>query len=148
MEFVHEVTAYLENKPGRLAKICSSLADSKVNIRAMSVMDASSKSVLRLITDDVEPTKRVLTSLGTEHTCSDVLAVEMDNKPGSLAKVLERLAAEHINVEYAYGSNSSTAGRSLGLFHTSNPRKALQVLTDATNGAESSQNGRRPLHVR
>jgi len=148
MEFVHEVTAYLENKPGRLAKICSSLAHEKVNIRAMSVMDAMNKSVLRLITDDVEPTKKVLTSLGTEHTCSDVLAVEMDNKPGALAKVLERLAAEHINVEYAYGSNSSTAGRSLGLFHTSNPKKALQVLADSHNGADHSQNGRRPLHVR
>ena len=148
MEFVHEVTAYLENKPGRLAKICSSLAHEKVNIRAMSVMDANGRSVLRLVTDDLEPTKRVLTATGTEHSWTDVLAVEVDNRPGALAKVLERLAEEHINVEYAYGSNSSTAGKSLGLFHTSNPKKAIQVLTDASNGAENSQNGRRPLHVR
>jgi hypothetical protein len=148
MEFVHEVTAYLENKPGRLAKICSALAHEKVNIRAMSVMDANHKSVLRLVTDDLEPTKQVLTSLGTEYSCTEVLAVEIDHKPGALAKVLERLAAEHINVEYAYGSNSTTAGKSLGLFHTSNPKKAMQILLDSNNHSEHSQNGRRPLHVR
>ena len=150
MEFVHEVTAYLENKPGRLAKICSALAQSKVNVRALSVMDANGRSVLRMVTDDLEPTKKVLTSLGTEHSVSDVLAVEMDNKPGSIAKVLERLAEEHINVEYAYVSASAGgAGRSLGIFHTSNPKKALQVLSDTSGSfGDNVPGGRRPLHVR
>jgi len=50
MEFVHEVTAYLENKPGRLAKICSMLAHEKINIRALSVMDTVDRSVLRFVT--------------------------------------------------------------------------------------------------
>ena len=149
MEFVHEVTAYLENKPGRLAKICSALAHEKVDIRALSVMDTNGKSVLRLVTDDREPTARVLTSLGTEHTWSDVLAVEMDHKPGSLSRVLERLAEAHLNVDYAYASASTGPGsRTLGIFHTSNPKKALQVLSDATTSADSSTQGRRPLHVR
>ncbi len=149
MEFVHEVTAYLENKPGRLAKICSALAQSKIAVRALSVMDANGRSVLRMVTDDLDPTKRVLTSLGTEHSISDVLAVEMDNKTASLARVLERLAEEHINVEYAYVSNASTAGRSLGIFHTSNPKKAQQVLNDTSGSfGDNVQGGRRPLHVR
>ena len=47
MEFVHEVTAYLENKPGRLAKICSALAQEKIDIRALSVMETEGPSVLR-----------------------------------------------------------------------------------------------------
>ena len=66
MEFVHEVTAYLENKPGRLAKICSALAQEKVDVLAISVMETAGPSVLRLVTSDPEATKRVLTSLGTE----------------------------------------------------------------------------------
>jgi hypothetical protein len=149
MEFVHEVTAYLENKPGRLAKICSALAQAKVNVRALSVMDANGRSVLRMVTDDTEPTKKVLTSLGTEHTWSDVLGVEMDNKPGSLARVLETLAEEHINVDYAYISNVTSAGRSMGIFHTSNPKKAQQVLNDTSGSfGDNVQGGRRPLHVR
>jgi hypothetical protein len=149
MEFVHEVTAYLENKPGRLAKICSALAQAKINVRALSVMDANGRSVLRMVTDDTEPTKKVLTSLGTEHTWSDALAVEMDSKPGSLARVLERLAEEHINVEYAYVSNATSGGRSMGIFHTSNPKKAQQVLNDTSGSfGDNVQGGRRPLHVR
>jgi hypothetical protein len=150
MEFVHEVAAYLENKPGRLAKICSALAHEKINIRALSVMDTADRSVLRFVTDDLEPTRRVLTSLGTEFEVGEVLSVQMDNRPGALARVLERLAEEHINIEYAYVSVSPEPGRSLGVFHTSNPKRALQVLHDsAANGTGVDRTGgRRPLHTR
>ena len=68
MEIVSEVTAHLENKPGRLAKICSALAQEKVDIRAITVMEADGPSVLRFVTTDLETTKKVLTSLGTEYT--------------------------------------------------------------------------------
>ncbi len=83
MEFVHEVTAYLENKPGRLAKICSALAHEKLDIKALSVMDKSDRSVFRFVTDDLEPTRKVLTSLGVEFSSAEVLAVPMDNQPGA-----------------------------------------------------------------
>jgi hypothetical protein len=150
MEFVHEVTAYLENKPGRLAKICSALAHEKINIRALSVMDTAERSVLRLVTDELEPTRRVLTSLGTEFEVGEVLSVQMDNRPGALARVLERLAEEHINIEYAYVSTTLDPGRSLGVFHTSNPKRSLQVLneTGATANGVDRTSGRRPLHAR
>jgi hypothetical protein len=150
MEFVHEVTAYLENKPGRLAKICSALGHEKVNIRALSVMDSAERSVLRLVTDDLEPTRRVLTSLGTKFEVGEVLSVQMDNRPGALARVLERLAEEHINIEYAYVSTATDPGRSLGIFNTSNPKRALQVLNEATagNNGVDRAGGRRPLHAR
>jgi hypothetical protein len=148
MEFVHELTARLENKPGRLAKICSALAHDKVNIRALAVMDAGERSVLRLVTDDLEPTRKVLTSLGTEFESREVLAVEIDDRPGALARMLERLAAEHINIEYAYASGTATPGRSMAIFHTSNPRRALQVLNEAPTNGSGRSAGRRPLHSR
>ncbi len=149
MELVHEVTARLENKPGRLAKICSALAHQKINIQALSVMDSSGQSVLRMLTDDLDATRRILTALGTESEQSEVLTVEMENRPGGLAKVLERLAEEHINVEYAYAAYASTPGKSLGIFHTSHPKKAMQVLHDAAHAhANGHAPGRRPLHSR
>ena len=149
MEFVHEVTARLENKPGRLAKICAMLAAEKVNIRALSVMDAAEQSVLRLVIDDPEATRKILTSLGTEFTTAEVLAVELENRPGAVARVLEHLASEHINIEYAYVSGAASAGRSLGVFHTSNPKRALQLLNEApANNGQGGGPGRRPLHVR
>lgn len=148
MEFVHEVTARLENKPGRLAKICSALAHEKINIRALSVMDTDERSVLRMVVDQLEPTCKVLTSLGTEHAVCDVLAVEMENRPGALARILEKLAQEHINIEYAYASGATAPGRSMGIFHTSNPKRAAQVLSDATSNGTVHAPGRRPLHTR
>ncbi len=148
MQFVHEITAHLENKPGRLAKICSALAHEKVDLQAVSVMDSGARSVLRFVTDHVEETRKVLTSLGTEYTLSEVLSVEMENKPGSLAKVLEHLAEEHINIEYAYLAASGQPGKSLGIFHTSNAKKAQQILTEAKSNGPANSPQRRPFHSR
>jgi hypothetical protein len=150
MEFVHEVTAYLENKPGRLAKICSALAQEKVDILALSVMERDGPSVLRCVTSELEKTKSSLTALGIEFRISDVIAVQLENRTGSLARVLERLAAEHINVEYAYASTMSAPGKALGIFHTSNAKRAFQILSEATssNSASNRSSGRRPLHSR
>ncbi|MDB5352564.1 MAG: hypothetical protein JWN86_3811 [Planctomycetota bacterium] len=148
MEFVHEVTARLENKPGRLAKICATLAHEKINIRALSVMDTHERSVLRLVVDQLEPTRKALTSLGTEFTTAEVLAVEMENRPGALTRVLETLAQENINIEYAYASGASAPGKSLGIFHTNNPKRALQVLSESPNNGTAQAPGRRPLHSR
>jgi hypothetical protein len=150
MEFVHEVTAYLENKPGRLAKICSALAQEKVDILALSVMEREGPSVLRCVTSNLEKTKSTLTALGIEFRICDVVAVQLENRTGSLARVLERLAEEHINVEYAYASTTSSPGKALGIFHTSNPKRASQILSEATssNSTTNRPAGRRPLHSR
>jgi hypothetical protein len=148
MEFVHEITAFLENKPGRLAKICSALAHEKVDLRAITVMDTNGRSVLRFVTDDIQQTRKVLTSIGTEFTTSEVLAVEVENRPGALAKILERLAEEHINIEYAYSAATASPGRSVGIFHTSNPKRAQQLLSDSSSNGSGQSPQRRPLHSR
>ncbi len=149
MEFVQEVTAYLENKPGRLAKICSALAQEKVDIQALSVMETDGRGVLRFVTSDIEATKSALTSLGAEYRFSEVLAVPLENRTGAIAKVLEHLAEEHINVDYAYVSATAPPGKSLGIFHTSNPKRAAQVLADSNNASAGDRSaGRRPLHSR
>ncbi len=148
MEFVHEVTAYLENKPGRLAKICSALAHEKIDIRALSVMDTADRGVLRFVTNNLESTKKVMNALGTKLELADVLAVEMDNRPGALARILERLAEEHINIEYAYASSSTSPSKSLGIFQVSNPKRALQILSEAAANGLDRSGGRRPLHSR
>ena len=128
MEFVTELTARLENKPGRLAKVCAALAREKINIRALSVMDTDERSVLRLVVDQLDPARRALTALGVEHETREVLAVEMDNRPGALTKLLEHLAEEHINIEYAYVSGASAPGRSLQCRTAVSPRLKRHVL--------------------
>lgn len=148
MELVNEITAHLENKPGRLAKICSSFAQEKVDLQAICVMETTAgASVLRLVASDVEAARRILTSLGTESTLAEVLAVQVDNHTGALAGVLEKLAAEHINIEYAYISSSAAQGKALVILHTTNLKRAQQILRDSAPAAERS-GGRRPLHSR
>ncbi len=145
---VNEVTALLENKPGRLAKICSALAQEKVDLLAISVMEADGPSVLRLVTSDLEATKKVLTSLGTEYKVAEVISAQIENRAGALAKVLEKLAAENINIDYAYVSGGPSQGKSLGIFRAANPKRALQVLNETASHPAEKAGGRRPLHSR
>src|SRR5262245_5032180 len=104
METAKQVAVSLENKPGRLANVLSALAQEKVNITALAVMDSHERSVLRLVVDDVPKTAQVFKNLGIPYTEADVLLVELKNQPGALAHVCELLGSEHINIDYAYCS--------------------------------------------
>jgi hypothetical protein len=150
METAKQVTAFLENKPGRLANICSALAREKVNITALTVMDSKEHSVLRLVTDDMNRTKAALTSLGTPFQETDVLLVQLDNRPGALAKVCEKLAEEHVNIDYAYCSAGTRHGRTVGIFKVSNLIKASHALTNNRNlpSRQRQKPGRRPTFAR
>lgn len=150
MEIAKQVTAFLENKPGRLANICSALAREKVNITALTVMDSKEHSVLRFVTDDMSKTKTALTSLGTPFQEADVLVVQMDNRPGALAKVCETLAEEHVNIDYAYCSAGTRNGRTIGIFKVSNLIKASHALTNNRNlpSRQRQKPGRRPAFAR
>jgi len=150
MEIAKQVTAFLENKPGRLANICSALGKEKINIQALTVMDSKEHSVLRFVTDDMAKTKTVLTSLGTPYQEADVLVVEMDNRPGSLSKICEKLAADHVNIDYAYCSAAVRNGRAIGIFKVSNLLKASHALTNNRNqpSRQRQQPVRRPGYAR
>jgi hypothetical protein len=150
MEIAKQVTAFLENKPGRLANICSALGRDKVNIQALTVMDSKEHSVLRLVTDDIAKTKVVLTSLGTPFQETEVMIVEMDNRPGALARVCEKLAEEHVNIDYAYCSAGSRKGGTIGIFKVSNMIKASHALTNNRNlpSRQRQKPGRRPTFAR
>jgi hypothetical protein len=139
-----QITVFLENKPGRLANVLSALAREKVNITALSVMDKHEHSVLRLVTDDPARTAQVMQGLNTPYTEADVLAVELRNQPGALAHVCEVLAAEHVNIDYAYCSSGGRNGKVIGVFKVSNAEKAIRVLSQPANNS-ARRLERRPL---
>jgi hypothetical protein len=144
METAKQVSVFLENKPGRLANVLSALAREKVNIVALTVMDSHEHSVLRLVANDLPRTQQVLQSLGSRYTESEVLLVELRNQPGALARVCEALAAEHINIEYAYCSSGGRNGRVLGVFRVSNSDKAMRVLAEPLGNSARRRPERRP----
>jgi len=135
VETTKQITVFLENKPGRLANVLSALAREKVNITAMSVMDKHEHSVLRMVTDDPASTVQLVQGLNTPCTETDVLIVELRNQPGALAHVCEVLAAEHVNVDYAYCSSGGRNGRVVGIFKVSNSEKAMRVLAQSANNS-------------
>jgi hypothetical protein len=132
MQTRKQVTVFLENKPGRLAQVLSALAQAKINIVALSVMDRHEHGVLRLVTEDEPATVKALQSLSTHFTESDVLSVELKNQPGALAHVCERLAEEHISIDYAYCSSGGRNGKVFGIFKVSNLEKAQRLLAEAS----------------
>jgi hypothetical protein len=140
-----QVTVFLENKPGRLANVLSELARQKVNVTALSVMDKHEHGVLRLVTEDAAKTVQALQSLNAPYTETEVLLVELRNQPGALAHVCEVLAAEHIQIDYAYCSSGGRNGKVLGIFKVSNTEKATRVLGEAPNNSLKRRLERRPL---
>ena len=133
MQIRKQVTVFLENKPGRLAQVLSVLAQSKINLVALSVMDRHEHGVLRLVTEDEAASARALQAMDCHFTESDVLAVELKNQPGALAHVCERLAEEHIAIDYAYCSSGGRNGKVFGIFKVSNLEKAQRVLAEPAN---------------
>ena len=132
MQTRKQVTVFLENKPGRLAQVLSALADGKINLVALSVMDRHEHGVLRFVSEDEAATAKLLQTINAHFTESDVLAVELKNQPGALAHVCERLAEEHVSIEYAYCSSGGRNGKVFGIFKVSNLEKAQRILSEGS----------------
>jgi hypothetical protein len=148
VETTKQISVFLENKPGRLANVLSALAREKVNLASLSVMDSHEHSALRMVADDHARAVQVLKALGTPFAETDVVRVELKNQPGALAHVCEVMAAEHINIDYAYCSSGGRNGKVFGFFKVSNTEKALRVLGGSSNNLARRRMGRRPIHTR
>jgi hypothetical protein len=133
MQVRKQVTVFLENKPGRLAQVLSLLAHAKINIVALSVMDRHEHGVLRFVSEDEAATVKALQGMNAQFTESDVIAVELKNQPGALAHICERLAEEHISIDYAYCSSGGRNGKVFGIFKVSNIEKAQRILAETAN---------------
>ena len=129
MELVTQYSIFLVNKPGVLAQVTRQLAQAKANVLAMTMMDSSEHGVLRLVAADAHKARSALGELNLPTTETDVLLVEMSNRPGALADVCSRLAEAHINISYAYCTTGARGGRTLGVFKVADTKKAMRILT-------------------
>ena len=99
---VEQISIFLENKAGRLAEVSRVLSEAGVNIRALSLADTSDFGILRLIVDNNDRAKEVLKERGFTVGKTDVVAVEVEDRPGGLSRILDILSRQNINVEYMY----------------------------------------------
>ncbi len=125
-----QFSIFLVNKPGVLARVCQQLADAKVNILALSMMDSTEHGVLRLLVEDPAQARAALAPLDVPMTETPVLTATLPNRPGALADVVGKLAEEHINVNYAYCTTGAPGGKTMGVFRVSDMQKAIVVLSE------------------
>lgn len=125
-----QFSVFLASKPNILARVCQQLANDKVNIVALSMMDSAEHGVLRLVAADSEQARRSLTRINVPTAETTVLLTTLPNRPGALADVVERLASERIVVSYAYLTTGAPGGKTLGVFRVSDFKKAAQVLDE------------------
>jgi hypothetical protein len=99
---VKQISVFLENKKGRLAELTETLERESINMRALSLADTADFGVLRIIVDDVDRCVGVLRDAGFVAQVTEVIAIEVEDKPGGLNRILRVLDAAAINVEYLY----------------------------------------------
>lgn len=99
---VEQLSVFLENSAGRLAELTRALGDADIDMHALMVADTESFGVVRIICDTPRRARQILETLGFSVTLTPVIAVEIPDRPGGLAEVLEALDRAHKNVEYAY----------------------------------------------
>jgi hypothetical protein len=128
MQITKQLAIFLDNRPGTLARMADALAEAKVNIYAVSTSDTVDHSVIRLVVDDYRKAMHVFEEHGTLVVEDDVLMIEGDNKPGSLARIAHKLAAGKVNIEYAYCATPPDAKRGLMVLRVGDAKKALKVL--------------------
>jgi len=123
-----QFSVFLANKPAVLAKICHQLADDKVNVVAMSMMDSTEHGVLRVVAEDAAQARKSLKGLDVPTAETKVLITTLPNRPGALADVVERLATHHVGVNYAYCTTGARNGKTTGVFCISDIKKGTKVL--------------------
>lgn len=126
---IKQISVFVENKPGRLARITRFLGDNKVDIRAMSIADTRDFGILRLIVDDPEKTVDMLKKEGYTVSITKVIAVALNDKPGGLADIMEILYQNAISVEYMYAFITRTKDNAYVILRVEDNVKAIDILT-------------------
>ena len=150
MQMAKQLSVSLVNKPGRLADMLAALNKGKVNFRALAVMDSGKRGSIRLVPDDFDAAASVLEQINIHYDAADVLLVEIPSQAGGFRKICEKLAAEHLNIDYAYCSfngGGKLKGGVLAVIKVNDLAKAQRVLTE--NGtARKKMPFRRPVLTR
>lgn len=123
-----QISVFLENKRGRLAEVTRLLADNGVNIRALCIAETVDYGVLRLVVDDPDRAHRALTGAGFTVTDTEVLAVELVDRPGGLADVIEPLAEAGISVEYVYAFVGKSGESAVVILRVEDIERAIELL--------------------
>ncbi len=125
---IHQLSVFLENKRGQLRPPCEALAAAGISIRTLSLADTQQFGILRLIVPDWQKAKLVLEKAGCVVKVTEVLALEVPDKPGGLARILEVVDAAKLNIEYMYAFTEKRGSQAALVFRFTDTDRAIQAL--------------------
>jgi hypothetical protein len=127
---IDQITVFLENDKGRLAALCRTFGDANINMHTLTLADSAQYGVARIIADSPAKAYEVLNEKGFRASLTKVFAIEIPDRAGSLATLMEALDSADINVEYAYcfASKNDVA---IEVLRIDNHDDAEQIVTSA-----------------
>jgi hypothetical protein len=128
---IKQISVFLENRSGRLYELCDELGKAAINMRALSIGEAADFGIVRMIVNNPEAARKMLANAGFTVAETDVLAVEIPDVPGGLAKVLGALKGKGINVEYAYAFVARSGDKAIVSMRVEDVTGAEAALTAA-----------------
>ncbi|MFQ5590760.1 MAG: ACT domain-containing protein [Phycisphaerae bacterium] len=141
MERCVQFSIFLANKPGVLSRIFREVAKAKINVISIAMADSIEHGVLRMIVEAPDAARPILKGLGIPVKETGVLTVSLDNRPGAVADLCERLSVNHVSIGYMYCTAAVRGGKSLAVLKVPNIKKAIKVL-------ESPKDKRRDMKVK
>ncbi len=139
MVAIKQISIFMENKYGKMARVAKALADANVNIRALTIAEAGDFGIVRMVVDDTEKGYKVLRDEGFTVSETDVLAVEIEDSPGGLYEIANTLGENNINVDYAYAFVTAKAERAMLILRVDDISGATRVLSDAGVGIATKE---------
>ena len=128
MMIARQLSVFLENKPGRLCTAGDALAQNGINISALTLADTTEFGILRLLVDQPDRAREVLSEIGVVVRITDVLAIAMDDAPGGAGGILHHLAEAGLSVEYMYACVGQNTGRAIMVMQVSDLERAEAAL--------------------
>ena len=128
---VQQISIFLENRVGRLQEVAEVLAKNEINIRALSLADTSDFGILRLIVSKPDAATSILRESGFTVRENDVIAVEVEDRPGGLAHILDLFSISGISVEYMYAFVERKRDNAVMIFRVESVPRAIKALQDA-----------------
>jgi hypothetical protein len=123
-----QIVVSIENSPGRLFEVTHALGNAGVNLRALNLVDTGAFGQLRLLVSDVPQARRILMEMEIPAFVNEVVAAEIEDKPGSLSKILQPLTTANVYVVFMYAFIGFSQGKAVMIFRFSDNDRAIEIL--------------------